>query len=140
MIWQVAGSGVLPLLYIKEEMKMKEQRKSSMLRRWTAFLLAFALILRTFSSPMEVHANPYGGGDSNCTYTAWRLAYENTGIQLPAWGNAHTWYNSARNAGYTVSTVPRAKSIMSGSTQNGGRITARRNGIFMEIRMVQVLL
>lgn len=90
---------------------MKKQMNSGRLHRWTAFLLVFVLVSGIFSPPMEVHANPYGGGDSNCTSTAWRLAYENTGIQLPAWNDAHTWYNSARNAGYTVSTVPRAKSI-----------------------------
>lgn len=30
---------------------------------------------------------------------------------MPAWRNAGTWYDSAANAGYTVSTTPRAKLI-----------------------------
>lgn len=30
---------------------------------------------------------------------------------MPAWRNAGTWYDSAANVGYTVSTTPRAKSI-----------------------------
>lgn len=90
---------------------MKKQMNNSKFHRWTAFLLVFVLVSGIFTSPVKVYANPYGGGDGNCTYTAWRLAYANTGIQLPGWGNAGTWYNSARNAGFTVSTVPRAKSI-----------------------------
>ena len=90
---------------------MKKQMNNRKLHRWTAFLLVFVLVSGIFTSPVKVYANPYGGGDGNCTYTAWRLAYANTGIQLPGWGNAGTWYNSARNAGFTVSTVPRAKSI-----------------------------
>lgn len=90
---------------------MKKQMNNRKLHRWTAFLLVFVLVSGIFTSPVKVYANPYGGGDGNCTYTAWRLAYANTGIQLPGWGNAHTWYDSARNAGFTVSTVPRAKSI-----------------------------
>lgn len=56
-------------------------------------------------------SNPYSGGYSNCTWSAWQLCYEDTGHQLPAWRNAGTWYDSAANAGYTVSTTPRAKSI-----------------------------
>ena len=99
---------------------MKKQMNSRRMHRWTAFLLVIVLVSGIFSPSMEVHANPYSGGDSNCTSTAWRLAYENTGIQLPAWSHAHTWYNSARNAGYTVSTVPRAKSIAVWSGGTGG--------------------
>jgi Surface antigen len=92
-------------------MKKKMKLNNSRFHRWTAIWLALVLVFGIFTTPVKVYANPYGGGDGNCTYTAWRLAYANTGIQLPGWGNAHTWYDSARNAGYTVSTVPRAKSI-----------------------------
>ena len=55
--------------------------------------------------------NPYSGGNSNCTWTAWQQAKDNTGVELPGWGNAGTWYNSAINAGYSVGGTPRAKSI-----------------------------
>ena len=103
---------------------MKKQRNNGRLRRWTAFLLTFAFLVGTISVPMKVYANPYTGGNSNCTHTAWRLAYENTGIQLPGWRNACTWYDSARNAGYTVSTVPREKSIAvwSGGPSGAGHV------------------
>lgn len=90
------------------------------MRRWISFFLVLALICGMISIPEKVYANPYGGGNGNCTYTAWQLAYENTGVSLPGWGNAGTWYDSARNAGYMVSTVPRAQSIAVWSGGSGG--------------------
>lgn len=57
-------------------------------------------------------ANPYNPNvNYNCTYWAWQKAYENTGVQLPAWGNAKDWYSSAINAGYSVGKIPQARSI-----------------------------
>lgn len=55
--------------------------------------------------------NPYYGGWSNCTWGAWQLAYEATGIALPGWHMAYQWADEARAAGYTVSMEPRANSI-----------------------------
>ena len=55
--------------------------------------------------------NPYGGGYSNCTWTAWQLAYERAGAALPGWGNAGQWYDNAARSGYSVGTAPRGKSI-----------------------------
>lgn len=55
--------------------------------------------------------NPYSGGWSNCTWSAWQLVYEATGIALPSLGNAGSWYANAAAAGYTVSTEPRANSV-----------------------------
>ena len=34
------------------------------------------------------------------------------GVSLPAWGNAKTWYNSAKNAGFEVGSEPRNNSII----------------------------
>lgn len=87
---------------------------------YLAVFLVFALAFGTMAMPEKAYANPYGGGDGNCTYTAWRLAYANTGVSLPGWRNACTWYESARNAGYTVSTVPRERSIAVWSGGPGG--------------------
>ena len=69
-----------------------------------------------------VFANPYSGGWSNCTYGAWQAAYEQTGIQLPGWGNAGTWYDSAANAGFSVGTTPRAKSIAVWTDSGAGHV------------------
>lgn len=55
--------------------------------------------------------NPYSGGWSNCTWSAWQLVYEATGIALPSLGNAGSWYANAAAAGYTVSSEPRANSV-----------------------------
>lgn len=56
-------------------------------------------------------ANPYTGGWSNCTWSAWQLVYEATGIALPAFGYSTQWYDSAAAMGYTVSPYPRANSV-----------------------------
>lgn len=34
------------------------------------------------------------------------------GVSLPAWGNAKTWYNLAKNAGFEVGSEPRNNSII----------------------------
>lgn len=58
-----------------------------------------------------VAINPYYGGYSNCTWTAWQLCYEYTGVALPRFGNAGSWYGTAAAMGYSVGTDPRAMSI-----------------------------
>ncbi|MCR5229235.1 MAG: CHAP domain-containing protein [Solobacterium sp.] len=55
--------------------------------------------------------NPYYGGWSNCTWSAWQLVYESTGIALPSFGNAGQWAASAMAAGYYVSGIPAANTI-----------------------------
>lgn len=54
-------------------------------------------------------AGPYG---TNCTWYAWKMAYEKAGVVLPGWGNAKNWYRDAQNSGYTVGTTPQANSII----------------------------
>ena len=65
-------------------------------------------------------SNPYPttqdwDGDGNyevpCTRFAWQQVYDNLGVALPAWGNAGTWFNAARNAGISTGTVARAGSV-----------------------------
>ncbi len=55
--------------------------------------------------------NPYYGGWSNCTWSAWQLCYDYTGIALPRLGNAGAWYGTAAAYGYSVGTAPAAMSI-----------------------------
>ncbi|MBR2990085.1 MAG: CHAP domain-containing protein [Solobacterium sp.] len=57
-------------------------------------------------------SNPYYGGWSNCTWGAWQLVYNATGIALPRLGNAGEWYANAAAYGYEVSTEPRANSVV----------------------------
>ena len=41
--------------------------------------------------------NPYFGGYSNCTWSAWQIVYDTTGIALPDFGVAGNWMNAADN-------------------------------------------
>ena len=87
-----------------------------MKRRTITVVLALAMIfafIQIIDGTDTTYAadNPYTGGNSNCTWTAWQQAKDNTGVELPKWGNAGTWYDSARNAGYSVGGTPRAQSI-----------------------------
>ena len=60
------------------------------------------------SNPYK-QSGPYG---TNCTWYAWKMAYEKAGVTLPGWGNAKEWYSDAKNAGYSVGTTPKANSII----------------------------
>lgn len=59
--------------------------------------------------------NPYKKSSrfgTNCTWYAWDQAYRKAGVALPGWGNADTWLNYAKKAGYSTGTTPKAKSIV----------------------------
>ena len=86
------------------------------------------IILAIFLFPVKVHAatNPYGKYQNlygittvRCTWYAWQEAYEHTGVVLPGWGNAQTWYNSAARAGYQVGREAKPNSIVVFSSQDG---------------------
>lgn len=46
-----------------------------------------------------------------CTYYAWQQVYDRHGIALPAWGNAGSWLDGARNSGYQTGTEARSGSL-----------------------------
>lgn len=71
--------------------------------------LALTLLLTGFTAG---YYNPYGGGYYNCTWTAWQLAFEKTGVSLPNFGNAGNWYYAAMSSGYYVDKFPSANSIV----------------------------
>lgn len=82
----------------------------------TAIVLIILLILSTKSYGAT---NPYpkwqtidGHTTIRCTHYAWEQAYKYTGIALPGWGHAKTWYSYAKKAGYSVGRVPKEKSII----------------------------
>ncbi len=94
------------------------------LRKLTAVLLALIIGLSVFIGKTDrafaedgdeqwnTYAyNPYYGGWSNCTWSAWQLVYESTGIALPSMGNAGQWAASAMAMGYYVSSVPAPNTI-----------------------------
>ena len=78
-------------------------------------LILVILISLIFTLNVKAASNPYnskGPYGVNCTWYAWKKAFELAGVELPAWGNAKTWYSSARNAGYSVGSEPRKNSII----------------------------
>lgn len=65
-------------------------------------------------SKVMAASNPYKEISSfgpNCTWYAWKQAYEKAGVILPGWGNANTWLDYAKKAGYETGVTPRPKSI-----------------------------
>lgn len=88
-----------------------------LIRKTAAFFLALFLTISFATSyDSDVNAeggnNPYNGGWSNCTWAAWQLVYESTGIELPSLGNAGEWAYNAASMGYTVSGIPSANTIV----------------------------
>ena len=90
--------------------------------------LVVLLVVLTFcfTSPVRAASNPYGKYQSlygvttvRCTWYAWQQAYEHTGVALPSWGNAQTWYNSAINDGYKVGSEAKPNSIAVWSSSDG---------------------
>lgn len=59
-----------------------------------------------------ISSNPYAGGWSNCTWSAWQLALQHSSVALPSFGSAGSWFYNAAAMGYTVSSVPTAGSIV----------------------------
>lgn len=83
-------------------------------------VFSFLLIVQ-----VEAVSNPYPKTQSltgvkiiNCTWYAWEQAKEH-GVILPSWGNAGSWYNNAKKAGYSVGKEPKANSIFVLSSSDG---------------------
>ena len=78
--------------------------------------------------------NPYFGGYSNCTWSAWQIAYETTGIALPSLGAAGSWLRNAAAMGYTTSNVPVANSIVVWSGHVGYVSAVSEDGQMIYVR------
>ena len=98
----------------------KKNNKNLLLSRKIGRALASALILSpvAFTGITALaegenysYGNPYSGGWSNCTWSAWQLVYNNLGIALPDFGYSTNWYAAAAAMGYSVGSVPMAGSI-----------------------------
>ena len=107
---------------------MKKRRKM-FVKRMAAAILTVCMIMgmTSFTVSLDVQAagspswnssaynnsNPFAasGYYGQCTWYAWGRAYELMGKSLPCKGNARTWYDVARNAGWSVGSEPRANSI-----------------------------
>lgn len=77
-------------------------------------ILLFLIINFSFVK-VNAASNPYPKTSSygtNCTWYAWKTTKEKANVILPNFGNAKDWYKNAKNAGYQVSSTPKAKSIV----------------------------
>ena len=91
------------------------------IKRLCMILIAAVITVFHYSAvDVSAASNPYPttqdwDGDGNyevpCTRFAWQQVYDNLGVALPAWGNAGTWLDSARNAGISTGTVAKAGSV-----------------------------
>lgn len=100
--------------------KFKKKNQHNVIVFVGIFIICSALNMAI--NPLVVWANPYSGGNSNCTWYVWQRANDKIGVQLPGWGTAGTWYESAKNAGYSVGTEPRADSVVVYSNSYVGHV------------------
>ena len=122
----------------------------TLLQNTKKYLCCGILILTILAvMPLSASAatNPYPNSQTidgittiPCTYYAWQQAYDNIGVAMPNFGNAKNWYTGASNAGYSVGTVAKPKSIAvwSGGTYghvsyvvsvNGSKMTVNEGGM-----------
>ena len=133
-------------------------------KRFTAGIVAAVMAVTAVATPLgdnlpavrestsltaSAASNPFGKWQTingvttiRCTYYAWQQAYDNTGVALPMLGNGCQWYDNAKNAGYSVGTTAKARSIaVWGSctnnsyghvayvvSVNGGKMTVNEGG------------
>ena len=97
---------------------MKKKIFRFILSLFITFLFAIPHVYAA-SNPYGKYQTLYGVKTISCTWYAWQQAYEHTGVALPGWGNAQTWYNSAINAGYKVGSEAKANSIAVWSSSDG---------------------
>ena len=84
--------------------------------RMKRFLIMLLLININFLVvDVKAASNPYKETSrfgTNCTWYAWKNAYERGGVTLPGWGNAKNWATDAQKSGYQVGDTPKSNSIM----------------------------
>ena len=70
-------------------------------------------------------SNPYkstGPYGVNCTWYTWDKVKNMRGVSLPSWGNAKTWYDQAKAAGFKVGSEPKNNSIVVGNITEYGHV------------------
>ena len=107
---------VANIIWIVEGGKMKLLQKFFLI---TFITFSFTSLVSAASNPYGKYQSLYGITTVRCTWYAWQEAYEHTGVALPGWGNAQTWYNSAINDGYKVGSVAKPNSIAVWSSSDG---------------------
>lgn len=92
------------------------------MKRLTKSLLltAIAVVMLAALAVTALAENPYTDGWANCTWGAWQATFEETGIELPAWGDAVTWFDMAPYDGFAVGSKPKAPCIVVMADQSDG--------------------
>lgn len=78
-------------------------------------ILFLVIIILLSVTNVYAASNPYkksGPYGTNCTWYAWKMAYEKCGVALPGFGDAKNWYKNALNKGYSVGSTPKSNSIV----------------------------
>jgi len=99
------------------------------MNRWknSFYCLAGVLLAAVLSViPANAEGNPYNGGWSNCTWSAWQLVYDDNGIEMPALGNAGNWFDNAQANGISVGydPVPGSVGVWSGGLGHVAYVSA----------------
>lgn len=100
--------------------KVKQKKKLNIPKIGFVFIIFLAGILES-----KAASNPYNknfNGGINCTWFAWQQAHDKAGVDLPGWGNANTWFASAKKAGYETGMTPRVNSIVVWQWNNLGHV------------------
>ena len=78
-------------------------------------ILFLVIIILLSVTNVYAASNPYkksGPYGTNCTWYAWKMAYEKVGVALPGLGDAKNWYKNALNRGYSVGSTPKSNSVV----------------------------
>lgn len=100
--------------------KVKQKKKLNIPKIGFVFIIFLACILE-----VKAVSNPYNkdfNGEINCTWYAWQQAYDKAGVALPGWGNANTWFEFAKKAGYETGMTPKVNSIVVWKWNNFGHV------------------
>lgn len=98
----------------------KRMRKTlTKIQKIVLLLLCAIITILVVPSKAFAATNPYpnynydgiAGDWKNCTWSVWKLVYEELGITLPNWGNAEDWAENASTT-YSIGTTPRENSIV----------------------------
>ena len=114
------------------------------MKKVLSVILVFIMLMSTLTIMSSAASNPYpinnynsSGEWSNCTWSVWKLVYDNLGVALPAWGNAGSWYSNAQNSGYSVGSAPQVNSIIcyeghvafvTGISSDGSKVYIKEGG------------
>lgn len=87
-------------------------------------VMGSAVVTQAAGNPYPSTQDVDGDGlyEVPCTWFAWQQVYDNFGVALPKWGDAWTWFNGAKSAGYSTGSVPQPGSVAVWSGDTYGHV------------------